>query len=165
MKRNCFRKVKRYLKEEVIFKTLYTTKKLSMFCSSMDEIPTDQKVNLIYRFTCPGCNEKYIGKTDRNIITRLHEYGSRIDQPLHIHLTNCDKFGDIITTMQLPNMDNSVVPVNRKEHILNAVMNNFSVVNFCPNYSFWKLTILKHFNLRLTRVWKHHVNLFYYAFS
>ena len=131
----------------------------------MDEIPTDQKVNLIYRFTCPGCNEKYIGKTDRNIITRLHEYGSRIDQPLHIHLTNCDKFGDIITMMQLPNMDNSVLPVNRKEHILNAVMNNFSVVNFCPNYSFWKFTILKHFNLQLTRVWKHHVNLFYYAFS
>ena len=124
MKRNCFRKVKRYLKEEVNFKTLYTTKKLSMFCSSKDQIPTDQKANLIYRFTCPGCNEKYIGKTDRNI-TRLHEHGSRIDQPLHIHLTNCDKFGDIITMMQLPNMDNSVVPVNRKEHILNAVMNDF----------------------------------------
>ena len=32
-------------------------------------------------------------------------------------------------------MDNSVVPVNRKEHILNAVMNNFSVVDFCNNWS------------------------------
>ena len=51
-----------------------TTKNLSMFCSSKDQIPTDQKANLMYRFTCPGCNEKYIGKTDRNIITRLHEH-------------------------------------------------------------------------------------------
>ena len=100
--------------DEVISKTLYTTKKLSIFCSSKDQTPTDQKVNLIYRFTCPGCNEKYIDKTDRNIITRLHEHGSRVDQPLHVHLTNCDKFGDIITMMQLPNMDNSVVAVNKK---------------------------------------------------
>ena len=135
MKRNCFRKVKRYLKEEVIFKTLYTSKKLSMFCSSKDQIPTDQKANLIYRFTCPSCNEKYIGKTDRHIITRLHKHESRIDQPLHIQLTNCDKFSDIIIMMQLPNMDNSVVPVNRKEHISNAVMNNFSIVDFCHNWS------------------------------
>ena len=112
-----------------------TTKNLSMFYSSKDQIPTDQKANLIYRFTCPGCNEKYVGKTDRNIITRLHEHGSRIDQPLHIHLTNCDKFGDIITVMQLSNMNNSVVPVNRKEHHLNAVMNNFSIADFCNNWS------------------------------
>ena len=112
-----------------------TTKNLSMLCSSKDQIPTNQKENLIYRFTCPGCNEKYIGKTDRNIITRLHEHGSRIDQPLHIHLTNCDKFGDIITMMQLSNMNNSVVPVNRKEHHLNAVMNNFSIADFCNNWS------------------------------
>ena len=104
-----------------------------MFCSSKDQIPTDQKANLIYRFTFPGCNEKYIGKTDRNIITRLHEHGSRIDQPLHIHLTICDKFGDIITMTQLPNMDNSVGPVNRKGHILNGVRNNFSIVDFCNN--------------------------------
>ena len=67
MKRNCFRKVKRYLNEEAIFRTLYISKKLSMFCSSKDQIPTDPKSNLIYRFTCPGCNEKYIGKTERNI--------------------------------------------------------------------------------------------------
>ena len=37
--------------------------------------------------------------------------------------------------MQLPNMDNSVVLVNRKEHILNAVMNNFLVVHFCNKWS------------------------------
>ena len=74
MKRNCFRKVKRYLKEDVIFKTIYTNKKLSMFCSSKDQIPRDQKANLIYSFTCPGCNAQYIGKTDRNFITRLQEH-------------------------------------------------------------------------------------------
>ena len=37
--------------------------------------------------------------------------------------------------MQLTNMDKSVFPGNRKEHILNAVMNNFSIVDFCNNWS------------------------------
>ena len=70
MKRNYSRKVKRYLKEEVIFKTLYTSRELSMLYSSKDQIPTDQKSNLINCFTCPGCKGKYIGKTDCNIIPR-----------------------------------------------------------------------------------------------
>ena len=56
-----------------------------MFRSSKDQITTDQKPNLIYCFTCPGCNEKYVGKTDRSIIFCFHKHGSRIDQPLHIH--------------------------------------------------------------------------------
>ena len=85
-------------------------------------------------------------KTDCNIITRLHEHGSHIDQPLHIHLTNCDKFGDIISMMQLCNMYNSVVPVNRKEHILNAVTNNYSIVDFCSNWS--QLLFLKAYYIK-----------------
>ena len=36
--------------------------------------------------------------------------------------------------VQLPNIDNSVVLVNRKEHISNAAMNNFSIVDFCNNW-------------------------------
>ena len=35
-----------------------------MFCSSKDQIKTDQKTNLMYCFICPGCNEKYMGKND-----------------------------------------------------------------------------------------------------
>ena len=39
-----------------------TTNKLAMFRSSKDQITADQEPNLVYCFTCPGCNEKYIGK-------------------------------------------------------------------------------------------------------
>ena len=38
----------------------------------------------IYKVTCPGCNEDYIGKTDRNLVTRLNEHASREDQHLYI---------------------------------------------------------------------------------
>ena len=36
----------------------------------------------IYKVTCPGCNEDYIGKIDRNLVTRLNEHASREDQPM-----------------------------------------------------------------------------------
>lgn len=37
--------------------------------------------------------------------------------------------------MQLPHLDISVVTLNRNDHISNAVMNNFSTVEFCNNWS------------------------------
>ena len=77
MKKRCFRKVQNCLKEKVRFITCYQTKKIAMFCSAKDKIINDQKANAIYCITCPGCNEKYVGKTDRNIVTRLTEHGSR----------------------------------------------------------------------------------------
>ena len=34
---------------------------------------------------CPCCKENYIGKTDRNLVTRLHEHRSRDNQAMHQH--------------------------------------------------------------------------------
>lgn len=65
-----------------------------------------------------------------------------IDQYLHTHLTNFQKFGIKISMMQLPDLDISVYPLSRNENVLNAVMNNFLVVKsviICLNYCFWKL--------------------------
>ena len=36
----------------------------------------------IYKVNCPGCNENYIGKTDRNLVTRLNNHASREDQSM-----------------------------------------------------------------------------------
>ena len=54
-----------------------------MFCSNKDHIQFQQKANVIYRITCSGCYSKYIGKTDRNIITRLDEHGTKPDQSMY----------------------------------------------------------------------------------
>ena len=71
-------------------------KKLAMFCSAKDFIPTIQKSNIIYCLTCPGCNEKYIGKTDHNLITSLNKQGSHGDQTVYQHLSNCEHYNDIM---------------------------------------------------------------------
>ena len=65
-----------------------------------------------------------------------------IDEYLHTHLTNIQKFGVKISMMQLPDLDISVYSLSRNENVLNAVMNNFLVVKsviICLNYCFWKL--------------------------
>ena len=74
MKKNCFKKVQKCFKANVHLITCYETKKgTAIFCSAKDSIPIHQKTKVIYKVTCPGCNEDYVGKTDRNLITRLNE--------------------------------------------------------------------------------------------
>ena len=80
------RKLKRSFKENIKFKTVYKTNKLSMFCNTKDSISAEQKSNVIYRITCPDCFQKYVGKTDRNLITRLNEHGTKSDQRMYQHL-------------------------------------------------------------------------------
>ena len=44
--------------------------------------PIHQKANVVYKVTCPGSNEDYIEKIDRNLVTRLNEHSSREDKPM-----------------------------------------------------------------------------------
>ena len=135
IKERCFRKIKRCLKEDVRFVTCYNTKKSAMFCSSKDILPTNQKANVIYCLSCPGCQQDYIGKTDRNIETRLLEHGTRADQPMFQHLVECEYFKEITDIMKLPDIEAAFSEVNEKNHILNAVKDNFRIIDTCDNWS------------------------------
>ena len=59
------RKLKRSFKENIKFRTVYKTNKLSMFCNTKDSISAEQKSNVIYRITYLGCFQKYVGRTNR----------------------------------------------------------------------------------------------------
>ena len=76
------RKLKRSFKENVKFKTVYKTNKLSIFCNTKDRVSVEQKSNVIYRITFPGCFQKYVGKTDGNLITRFDEHSIKVDQSM-----------------------------------------------------------------------------------
>ena len=64
--KSLLRKMKRFLKPNVSFVVTYDTKKMSYFCNNKDKIHDHQRHNLVYKITCPGCGEDYIGKTDRS---------------------------------------------------------------------------------------------------
>lgn len=144
----CFKKMKRFLKPTVCFVTLYQTKKVAMFCPTKDRILTKQKANVIYELKCPGCGEIYIGKTDRNIVFRLREHGLRYDQPMNMHLSNCPSFRELINLFTLPNIfiENGQLDLDIKGHILNAVFDNFRIVD--NNNSWSQLCFLEAFYIK-----------------
>ena len=86
------RKLHRYLKPNVKLIKFFNTKKASMFCPTKEKVAKEQKANVIYKIICPGCNNVYVGKTDRCFGIRMNENGTRSDQPMHQHLTNCTVF-------------------------------------------------------------------------
>ena len=100
--KSLLKKLKRYVKSNVKFVTLYQTTKSAMFCSSKDQVPTEQKSNVIYKIICPGCQQMYIGKTDRCFAKRMIEHGSRLEQPMYQHLINCYYFQENVNLLSLP---------------------------------------------------------------
>ena len=57
------RKIQRNVTQLVKFVVIYDTKKISYFLPKKDKIPNTSCSNLVYEFTCPGCNSSYTGKT------------------------------------------------------------------------------------------------------
>ena len=123
------RKRKRSFKENIKFKTVYKTNKLSMFCNTKDSISVEQTSNVIYGITCPGCFQKYVGKIDRNLITRLDEHGTKVDQPMYQHLSNCSAFNDHIMLFTLPDAAADTTTVSKELHFHNAVINNVKILD------------------------------------
>ena len=80
---------------------LVSNQKDFVFFPKKDKVPDLQRSNLIYEFTCPGCNESYIGKTERNLHTRLKEHLDPAKSAISKHLTNCDNADYLININNL----------------------------------------------------------------
>ena len=104
-----------------------------MFCCNKDHIQFQQKANVIYRITCSGCYSKYIGKTDRNIITRLDEHGTKPDQLMYQQLTNCAQFAEYLKFYALPDIDAFNTIVSKELHLHSAVTENTKIVHHNDN--------------------------------
>ena len=141
----CINKLRHFTKNNVVFVRLFNTKKVSTFCPTKDKIPTLQKANVIYKIKCPGRGEEYVGKTDRCLQLRLVEHGTRNDQPMFLHLSQCELFRDYVSLFSLPSIDTSF-RIEVKEHIKNAVLLNYSIVD--SNTSWSQLSFLEAFYIK-----------------
>ena len=110
------RKLKISFKESVKLKTVYKTNKLSMFCN-------------IYRIASRGCFQEYVGKTDQNLITRTDKHGTKVDQPMYQHLSNCCAFNDHIMLFTLPDAATGTTIVSKELHLHNVVINNVKILD------------------------------------
>ena len=53
------KKIQRNLTQPVKFVVIYGTKKISYFLPKKDKIPKPLRSNIVYEFTCPGCNSSW----------------------------------------------------------------------------------------------------------
>ena len=129
------RKIAANLSRKVNIRVIYTTNKLSKFCSTKDRIPEDQRNNVIYLMRCPGCGEKYVGKTNCCFGKRMDEQGTRPDQPLHQHLSSCEEFNFLIGLNSLPNaLSERKMNVNTDSYIYKAVKENTEVIAMADDW-------------------------------
>ena len=84
------RKLQRNLTKPVKFIVIYQTKKVSFFLSKKDKIPDLERNELVHELSCVGGSATYIGKTVRNLPTRLTEHAKLNTSAVFEHLTTCE---------------------------------------------------------------------------
>ena len=72
---------------------------------------------------------KNVIKTDRNLIIKLDEHGTKVDQPMYQHLSNCSAFNDHIMLFTLPDAAADTTVVGKELHLHNAVINNVKILD------------------------------------
>ena len=55
------------------------TTKLNLFMKAKDKVPKQNKSNIVFEFTCPKCNNSYIGKTDRTFLELEKEHAYKVN--------------------------------------------------------------------------------------
>ena len=70
-------------------KVIMTLRKLKTVLPSLKPpVEWSFRSDVIYQITCPRCQVRYVGQTDRHVITRFGEHKDR-DAPVANHFTGC----------------------------------------------------------------------------
>ena len=146
--KHCLKKIRRCLKINVKFVVIYDTKKFSFYCNVKDKVPHEQRNNIIYRIRCTGCGGKYIRKTERCLIFRMNEHGTRDTEPMFKHLSECEMFKETCNLYALPSLYNESDPneISLTSHILSAALQNHEILDF--NYNWSQLLFLEAYYIK-----------------
>ena len=62
--------------KKVRFSISFQSTKMSFYTSNKDKIPLLSNSGIIYKYSCPGCNCSYIGKTENTLFNRTKEHAA-----------------------------------------------------------------------------------------
>ena len=138
--KGCFKKLYKCFKKDIKVKFIlqYTTTKMSFFTNTKDKTPFLSQSTLVYKFSCPGCNESYIEKTDRTILDRVKEHGScsKADKSaIFDHITNCSNYQHILGIFNIDKCD-----VNYNNFNTNQIKDNIVILDKADN---WNVLLFK----------------------
>ena len=119
----------------VVFKTIHTTQKLSFRTNMKDRTPKEYCSNVVYQFTCPGCNASYIGKTERNLSERCKEHATTRNSAIGCHFYECEEFQFITNLMEMDG-----VTIDKRAFLMNTVNDNTRIIDSSDN---WNVLLVK----------------------
>ena len=146
--KNLTKKLKRIISQPFILKNIYRTTAMSYYCNTKDRIPDYLKSHVVYEFSCPACNAGYIGKTDRNLGTRIKEHcGLDKNSAIFNHLAECNFYWYALTLHSFPcDGDETLTYQNILGHIITTVTDNMRIIGKTENWD--ELCFLESLNIK-----------------
>ena len=154
--KTCIKKIRRNLNKPVKFIVVYQTKNVSYFLSNKDKIPDVSRNNVIYEITCPGCNKRYIGKTERCLGKRLLEHSSDFqNSAVAQHFSNCDHVNYLTNLSDLSyNLNDTCLLLSPTLPIYkNLITDNFRISYCCKNKNPNLMLLLEALFIKFNRPW------------
>lgn len=135
---NLYRKLRKVSKPNinVKFKTIYNSNKVCFYTNMKDRTPIENQSFVVYEFTCPGCSDKYIGKTERNLSERCVEHATIVNSAINSHITSCENFRFLFNMLRLGCNDDN----NTRDYLINSVKDNTFIIDRSPK---WNTLLLK----------------------
>ena len=103
--------------KETKLRLSFGTFKIGCMFSAKDKLVNAMKSFVIYRFSCPGCNARYIGETTRHLSVRIDEHLTKMSSHIFKHLEqsqNCKPLCDE-TCFEIIDTANSAFALKIKE--------------------------------------------------
>ena len=121
--------------QKVNFVCRYSITKTSFFTNMKDKLNKLNKSNVVYQFSCPGCESSYVGKTEQTLVEITKEHVTRANSAIKGHLDNCLNLEHLFSINNLILND-----VNTHEFRLNIVRQNTRIIDESNN---WNVLLFK----------------------
>ena len=121
--------------QKVNFVCRYSVTKMSFFTNMKSKLKIVSKSNVVYQFSCRGCESSYIGKTERTLFERTKEHVTRADSAIKRHLDNCSNVEHLFCINDFVLND-----ANTHEFRLSLVRQNTRIIDQSYN---WNVLLFK----------------------
>ena len=118
------------LLRKVKFNVHFQSTKVSFYTSNKDKIPLLSNSGVIYRYSCPGCNSAYIGKTENTMFNRTKQHGwTQPESAIRKHFDQCHSWKEIVGVFQMDGLE-----IDRMKFQVNCVRENTEIINRSDNW-------------------------------
>ena len=127
----CKRRLMKLFKKDqkVELRVHFKTTKMSFFTSNKDKTPYLSSSSVVYQFSCPGCMDSYIGKTESTLHNRTKEHGTDPTSAINKHFQRCSAWQHIVGLFAMNDSE-----VNLKQLQVSAVRENTKVIKKTDNW-------------------------------